>query len=340
MFKLVASGLVLLMIIAIAGSAIRSQLLAPLNLTTPQVIEIQNGDSLHSLARKLKDQGLIPIDSALFKYYGMATAKEGMIKAGEYELDVGMNTIDLLTLFRSGKVKQRQITFPEGLTFREWRRLLEQRSDIKQTIVNLSDRIIMEELGEPRRHPEGQFAPDTYHYVKSESDISILQRAYQQQQKLLETAWQGRTVGSELHSMNEALILASIVEKETGYEPDRGKVARVFLNRLAQGIRLQSDPTVIYGMGKSFTGDLTRKDLREDQPYNTYSIHGLPPTPICMPGLAAIQATLNAEPGNYVYFVAKGDGTSQFSTSLQEHNRAVQRFQRVERKNDYRSSPR
>ena len=330
---------VLTILIALVGTVNYRGLHAPLNLIEPTNFEVNRGDNLGLIAAALAQENILPVHHLIFKYYGVLTRSRGAIKAGEYELVPGINSIELMVLFRSGKVKQRQITFPEGWTFVQWLQLLGQRHDIKQTIATRNPRDIMKLLGNPRMHPEGQFSPDTYHYAKNETDLNILQWAMRQQQKVLQQEWSARTVGAALEDIDDALILASIVEKESGYGPDRELVARVFLNRLAKGIRLQSDPTTIYGIGEGFDGNLNRRDLKEDQPYNTYVIKGLPPTPICMPGLAAIRATLRAAPGDVMYFVAKGDGRSQFSVTLKEHNEAVRHYQLGERAANYRSSP-
>ncbi len=304
------------------------QLDKPINTNSPLSFEIKKGATIGSVVVSLDKLELLETDARILRYYGLLTRGDGEIKAGEYELAPGMSGKDLLVLFRSGKVIQRQITFPEGWNFKQWRKHLEDRDDITQTIHNYSDRDVMDLLGYPRVSPEGQFFPDTYHYLKDETDIEILRTAFIKLKSVLGEEWMSRTIGDVLSTQEEALILASIVEKETGYAPDRMNVARVFLNRLSKGIRLQSDPTVIYGLGNSFDGDLRRSHLREQQPYNTYIYKGLTPTPISMPGRAAIHATLHADPGGYLYFVAKGDGSSHFSMTLNEHNAAVDRYQR------------
>jgi UPF0755 protein len=337
---LLACSIVALTLVAALGLIVQRELNKPILATGSIYFEVKRGDTLGTLSFSLQEQGLLPVSGKLFKYYGLLTSSRGAIKAGEYELQSGINSLELLALVRSGKVRQRDITFPEGWTFAQWRSSLEERDDIRQTIARLNDRNIMAKLGEPELHPEGQFFPDTYHYLKDEADFEILRRAHLRMKSVLAKEWQSRSVGGLLRNEKDTLILASIVEKETGYAPDRSLVARVFLNRLQQGVRLQSDPTVIYGLGKGFDGNLRKKDLREAGPYNTYTNRGLPPTPICMPGLAAIQATLHAEPADYLYFVAKGDGSSHFSVSLDEHNAAVRRYQQQDRKNDYRSAPR
>jgi UPF0755 protein len=300
----------------------------PISTSSSLSFEVKRGATLGSVARSLEQQQLLTIDPRLFRYYGSFTNSDGEIKAGEYELLPGMNSKQILALFRSGKVVQRQITFPEGWNFRQWRKHLQDRDDIEQTVHAYSDQDLMKLLGIPRTAPEGRFFPDTYHYLKDEPDIEILRRANARLEMVLDEEWRHRTIGAVLQTKDEALILASIVEKETGYAPDRMNVARVFLNRLNRGIRLQSDPTVIYGLGENFDGDLRRSHLREQQPFNTYVHKGLTPTPISMPGRAAIHATLQADPGEFMYFVAKGDGSSYFSKNLGEHNAAVNQYQK------------
>ena len=305
--------------------------------------EVKKGATIGSVAHSLSELHLLPISTRLFRYYGAFTRDAGPIKAGEYQLIPGMNVKDLLLLIRSGKVRQRQITFLEGWTFLQWRDHLRGKPDINHMLESETDRGVMKLLGEFRLHPEGQFFPDTYHYVKGEADIEILRRAHKKLESVMQEQWQSRTIGDVLQNPYEALILASIFEKETGYTLDRSRVARVFLNRLQKNIRLQSDPTVIYGLAGNFDGDLRRAHLNEQHPYNTYVNEGLPPTPICMPGMAAIRATLQAAPGAYLFFVAKGDGSSYFSLNLDEHNRAVNRYQKLPyqkegRTDEYRSS--
>jgi UPF0755 protein len=273
----------------------------------------------------------------MFRAYGLATAGQGSLKAGEFLLDEGFNGRQVLQHFRQGQVIQHSITFPEGWRFIDWRVHLASKTKIRVTIQGLADAEIMTLLGVPGQHVEGQFFPDTYQYAKGETDISILRRAHRRMTQALRKAWRNRA-DDTLNSDQEALILASIIEKETGFAPDRGKIASVFINRLRQGMRLQTDPTVIYGL-TDFDGDLTRAHLRQSTPYNTYRNKGLPPTPICNPGLASIEAASNPASTEFLYFVAQGDGKSYFSTSLAEHNAAVSRFQGQARREGYRSTP-
>ena len=302
------------------------------------VYNLPQGASINSLSVDLSDRDILSTPPRLFRFYARLTRSEGRLKAGEYRLTPGMTNKSVLALFRSGKVIQRQITFVEGWTFAEWRQAVAGQVGLEHTIDNMSGSDIMKSLGDAGVSPEGQFFPDTYHFTKGETDLSILKRAHDRMTETLAKEWADASDAVAFANPYQALILASIVEKETGYAPDRPKIARVFINRLAKRMRLQSDPTTIYGM-KNFNGDLTRADLSTDSPYNTYVSRGLPPTPICNPGLDSIHATLNPAPGDYYYFVARGDGSSEFSATLEEHNKAVARFQKAGRVKDYRSAP-
>ena len=307
------------------------QLDSPLNIAESLDYEVQRGATVTSIAHDVEQY--TDVDPLFFRVYARVTSGAGNVKAGEYKLQPGMSSKNLLALFRSGKVIQRTITFPEGWTFLQWRARLAESADVRQTIQGLTDFAVMKALGQPRLFPEGQFFPDTYAYVKNESDLEILRRANAKMKTILAKEWQRRATGDALVSQQDALVLASIIEKETGAAADRGMIARVFVNRLDRDMKLQSDPTVIYGLGAEFDGDLKRRHLREDQPYNSYFHKGLPPPPICSPGLESIRAALDPDPGDFLYFVARGDGGSYFSTSLEEHNRAVNRFQRRVQKN-------
>ncbi len=312
----------------------------PINVVGQAEFVVHPGATLGSVGTALAQRSILDVNADLYRYYGLITNSRGPIKAGEYRLIEGMSHRDLLALIRSGEVVQRQLTFPEGWTFNEWRLYLQAQMLITQTLEGKSNRAIMVALGSADLDPEGQFFPDTYQYSRGEADLDILRRAHLTMSEVMLKEWSKRTIGDAIGNRYEGLILASIVEKETGYSPDREKVAAVFLNRLQRNMRLQSDATVIYGLGSQFDGNLTRRHLREQNPYNTYLNRGLPPTPIAMPGLAAIRATLRATPAPYLYFVARGDGTSHFSDNLEEHNRAVAKYQISNRPSDYRSKPR
>jgi len=263
-----------------------------------------------------------------FALLGRLAGMDRNIKAGSYEIGAGVTPWELLKKLTAGDVTQTEIVFVEGRTFRELRAQLNSHPDIRHDTAGLSDTEILQRLGAPEPHPEGLFFPDTYLFAKQSSDLDILRRAHGALQRRLATEWESRDPSMPYKTPYEALIMASIVEKETGTPADRGKVASVFVNRLRRGMLLQTDPTVIYGMGERFDGNIRKRDLTADTPWNTYTRAGLPPTPIAMPGMASIQATLRPPPTDFLYFVARGDGSSAFSRTLEEHNRAVNKYQR------------
>ena len=250
------------------------------------------------------------------------------LKAGEYQLNPGLTSSELLAVLVSGKAKQYSITFPEGWTFKQIHKEINHNSKIKHTLDKLADTAILAQLGGNENHPEGLFFPDTYHFDKNTTDISLLQRAYFKMQQTLKEEWENRASDLPLKTPYEALILASIVERETGAPSERQAIAGVFIRRLRKGMLLQTDPTVIYGMGENYKGDIRYKDLKTATPYNTYVIKGLPPTPIAMPGKEAIHAALHPAAGNSIYFVSRGNGSHVFSATLKDHNHAVNTYQR------------
>ncbi len=289
-------------------------------------VTLPRGTSMRQVANLVVDGGVDVSPDALYWMARMG-GHAGKIKAGSYLIANGITPRALIDKFVRGDVVLRSLALIEGWTFRQMRAALDAHPDLIHDSRGLSDREILERIGATETHPEGLFFPDTYRFHAGESDIDVLRRAYMQMQKHLQTAWVDRPANLPLKSPYEALTLASIVEKETGLGRDRPLIASVFLNRLRAGMLLQTDPTVIYGMGERFDGNIRRRDLTRDTPYNTYTRVGLPPTPIAMPGLASIQAVLNPTDSKYYYFVAKGDGTSKFSSNLAEHNRAVRQFQ-------------
>jgi len=264
----------------------------------------------------------------IFLILGKALRVESSIKAGSYEISRGLTPLQLLAKLTRGDVTQTDIVFIEGWTFRQMRDRLDAHPEVRHDSKGLSDAEIMRLIGAPGVLAEGQFFPDTYLFAKQSRDIDILARAYRVMQRHLAREWEGRSAGLPYASIREALIMASIVEKETGREQDRPLVAAVFVNRLRMGMLLQTDPTVIYGLGANFDGNLRKRDLLTDTPYNTYTRAGLPPSPIAMPGLASLHSALHPAASPAVYFVARGDGTSHFSRTLDEHNQAVNRYQR------------
>ena len=291
-----------------------------------QDLTLKHGTSLRGVAQQLVREGVL-VEPWSFILLVRLQGKAGEIQAGNYQLTQGMTVSDLFQMMSRGNTVQRSITFIEGWSFRQMRAALNDHPDIRHLSMHLTDAEILVQIGAQEPHPEGLFFPDSYYFGSGMSDLEILQRAYHTMRKKLDIAWRTRESGLPYQSPYEALIMASIVEKETGRGDERPLIARVFLNRMRLGMRLQTDPTVIYGMGERFDGNLRRRDLQEDTPYNTYTRAGLPPTPIAMPGLAAIEAVLHPAQGDALYFVGKGDGSHAFSKTLSEHNRAVSRFQ-------------
>jgi UPF0755 protein len=249
------------------------------------------------------------------------------IRAGSYEIERGTTPRSLLRKLVRGEESLRSLTLVEGWTFRQLREALAKAPDLRPETAELSNAAIMEQLGRMGQHPEGRFFPDTYSYAKGSSDLHLLALAMRTMDRHLQAAWERRAPDSPLRTPEEVLILASIIEKETGTDADRPLIAAVFNNRLRIGMMLQTDPTVIYGMGEQFDGNLRKKDLQTDTPWNTYTRSGLPPTPIAMPGRAALRAAVQPAAGKALYFVARGDGSHAFSNTLNEHNRAVQQYQ-------------
>lgn len=289
---------------------------------------VERGDHLPSLLRKLDAQGVTTGDRLFWRLLAKQSGSAGKVQAGEYALPASLTPRELLLNMRDGKVVRRMFTLVDGWTMRDLRAALRNVPMLKQVTETFSDAEVMQALGQEDQHPEGRFLPETYAWVRGESDLDILRRAQTAMQKALDAAWDARAEGLPLSSKDEALILASIVEKETGVANERAQVAGVFTRRLKIGMRLQTDPTVIYGMGSSYAGNIRRSDLTTDTPYNTYTRNGLPPTPIAMPGKAALQAATQPNDTGALYFVAVGDGSGRhaFSTTLEQHNAAVRAY--------------
>jgi len=318
--------------IAVAILAIRARtwLEAPIAaLDQPRPFEIERGASLTAVATQLSRAGLLE-HPRVFAWWARLTDQAAGVQAGEYLLTPGMSPSALLELFNSGKVLLHAITFVEGMTFAEIRALLAGHPAVRHDPAAVADTELMTALGRPETLPEGQFFPDTYHFPRRTSDLEILSIAHARMQSELERAWANRAEDLPLANPYEALILASIVEKETGLDAERSIIAGVFVKRLRLGMRLQSDPTVIYGVRATFDGDLRRADLRQDTPYNTYTRSGLPPTPIAAPGAASLAAAVRPDVTGALYFVATGDGDGShyFSDTLAEHEAAVRRYLR------------
>ncbi len=290
-------------------------------------VTIQNGDSAERAANRIVQAGVATPPWLLHAWLRLS-GEARQIKAGSYEIEPGTTPQQLLRKLVDGEQALLALTIPEGWTFAQMRAALAAAPHLKRDTQGLSNTDLMSRLGRAGVHPEGRFFPDTYRYGKHSSDEAIYRAALQAMDRQLAAAWAQRSAGVPLKSPNDALILASIVEKETGRDSDRGEIAGVFANRLRIGMRLQTDPTVIYGVGPSFDGNLTRAHLQTDTPYNTYTRAGLPPTPIALPGRASLLAAVQPASTEAIYFVARGDGSSVFSATLAEHNRAVDRYQR------------
>ena len=321
--------LALIVLVGIAlGGAAYWWLHQPLDLgPEPLELAIEPGTTPRGVARDVVAAG-VKTDARLLYAWFRVSGQDRAIKAGNYEIPPGTTPISLLQKLARGEEALRALTLVEGWNWRQVRQALAKEEQLKRDSATLSDEALMAQLGRPGVAPEGRFFPDTYTYAKGSSDIALLRRAMHAMDRRLEAAWAQRAADTPLKSADEALILASIVEKETGKASDRGQIAGVFVNRLRVGMLLQTDPTVIYGLGEKFDGNLRKRDLQTDTPWNTYTRAGLPPTPIARPGKAALLAAVQPQATRALYFVAKGDGSSHFSASLEEHNRAVNRYQR------------
>lgn len=316
-----------LVVVAVAGLAVWYAD-RPLELAKPEIdFTIQRGFTMRQAAAAIAEAGVEVSPRALY-WLARATGKANRIQAGSYEVHAGITPWQLILKLSSGDVSQAAVRLIEGWNFRQVRAALESHPDLLRDTVGLAEAEILRAIGAGEAHPEGLFFPDTYLFDKKSSALAVLRRAYAAMQAELARAWTQRDPQLPLQSPYEALILASIVEKETGRPEDRGLVASVFANRLRIGMRLQTDPAVIYGYGEQFDGNLRRHHLDTDHPYNTYTRAGLPPTPIAMPGRDALLAAVRPPASDYLYFVSRGDGSSEFSKTLDDHNRAVNRYQR------------
>ncbi|WP_179119106.1 endolytic transglycosylase MltG [Massilia sp. KIM] len=297
--------------------------------TAAQPIEftVNPGSGAGAAAQQIASAG-IPLNRYLFALLARVTGQAAKIKAGSYELKPNTSPRQLLTQLVRGEFAQESITIIEGWTFRQMRQALAAHQRLKHDTVKLSDQELMAKISSDYKDPEGLFFPDTYLFAKGSSELDIYRKAHQAMLSHLESAWEKRDPSLPYKNPYEALIMASIVEKETGQKSERGMIAGVFVNRLRTGMLLQTDPTVIYGMGERFDGQIRKKDLETDTPYNTYTRGGLPPTPIALPGIQSLKAAMAPEKTPALYFVSRGDGTSQFSDNLNDHNRAVNLYQR------------
>ena len=301
----------------------------PLSLGVDSVdFTVAPGSSMRSAARQAA--GVLPVHAEVLVVLARLSGRDTQIKAGSYEVENGITPLGLIDKLTRGDVTMQELAIPEGWTFRQFRAALDAHAGVTHLTQGLDDAAVLTRLAlaDGPAHPEGWFFPDTYLFAKGAKDIDILRRAHRAMKKRLAGEWERRAPGVPYANAYEALIMASIVEKETGQARERPQIAGVFVNRLRRGMLLQTDPTIIYGMGASFDGNLRKRDLTTDGPYNTYTRAGMPPTPIALPGLAAIQAALKPARTDALYFVAKGDGTHEFSANLEAHNRAVNKYQR------------
>lgn len=317
-FALIGFGLLFLIYLFYAWSAGLE--------TTDKIYTVKRGTTLGQFARKLRNDGVLPNRYTII-LLAYLRGKHRALKAGEYRFKNGISQRELLNQVVSGKSIQYSLLVPEGWNFREMMRAINKAEKLEHTLKDVSPEMIMVRLGKAGVHPEGRFYPDTYKYGAGTTDLAILKQAYDRMEQTLEKEWGQRDERLPYQTPYEALIMASIVEKETGMPQERPQIAGVFINRLNKGMRLQTDPTVIYGLGESFDGNLRRRDLRRDTPYNTYTRKGLPPTPIAMPGGDAIRAALRPAKTDHLYFVSRGNGTHKFSSSLEEHQKAVVEYQ-------------
>jgi UPF0755 protein len=312
---------------AVAGAA-AWWLHQPLALNADSVaVSVEPGTSPREVANAWVQGGVQASPRLLFEWFRWS-GQARRIRAGNYEIGAGVTPIDLLQKMVRGDESLATVRLLEGWTFRQFRAELAKADSLKATTSAMSDAEIMALIGQPGVAAEGRFFPDTYAYSKGSDDLAVLRRAHGAMRARLESAWAERAADTPLRSAEDALVLASIVEKETGSLADRGRVAAVFNNRLRIGMPLQTDPSVIYGLGEAFDGNLRKRDLLADTPYNTYTRGGLPPTPIAMPGKASLLAVVRPDASKALYFVARGDGSSQFSDNLADHNRAVNKYQR------------
>lgn len=337
-FNLLSIAIIVAMLLLTVGAFwVNSWINTSLNFNDDTVLVIQPGDTVNKIGYRLADEGVLT-HPRLFSLYARITDRT-RIEVGEYPIRAGVTPEQLLTQLQSGNVLTYTVTLVEGKTFKDFLTRLHQQEKIIPTLKGKVQEEIIAELNLSIEHPEGWFYPDTYQYIAGVTDASILLQAHERLKTVLEEEWNNKAEGLPYKNPYEALIMASIVEKETGVPHERSEIAGVFVRRLNKGMRLQTDPTIIYGLGDQYKGNIRRKHLTQPTPYNTYVIDGLPPTPIAMAGRAAIHAALNPKAGETLFFVAKGDGTHYFSKTLAEHNRAVNEYQIKNRAKNYQSAP-
>lgn len=316
--------LVLMLLIALD---MRLQLHAPLNVDKPTTVELEPGQRLGSLSAQMGERGLFASARQRLYLLVYARAHGTSLKAGEYALEPGLTPLELLSLLASGKVVQHELRLVEGWRFAQAWKLIQADPNLNHTLGDADNAAILRALGLSGDSVEGVLFPDTYRFPKHTSDLAFLKHAHAEMARVLNEEWANRAPNLPYSGPQQALIMASLVEKETGLASERPQISGVFVRRLEQGMKLQTDPAVIYGMGDAYTGNIRTADLRTDTPYNTYTREGLPPTPICLPGRESIHAALHPDDGKALYFVSKGNGSHQFSDSLDEHNAAVMQYQ-------------
>ncbi|WP_299236308.1 endolytic transglycosylase MltG [uncultured Halomonas sp.] len=325
--------IILLLLVVMAIAALfggyrywQSRLAAPIAISEPTLYEVPRGAGYHQVVSELVAQGVIEDAWAFRALARLEPQSLPQLRPGEFRLEPGMSGRELLERLGSEQLVTYPLTIPEGWTFRQMRDALDAAPKLEHRTEGLTDDEFMALLDREGEHPEGWFFPDTYLYHKGMSDLELLEQAHSRMRATLDEVWAERADDLPFETPYEALIMASLIERETGAPEERREIAGVFKRRLERGMRLQTDPTVIYGMGERYAGNITRADLRESTPYNTYVIDGMPPTPIALPGRAALEAAVDPLPGETLYFVAKGDGTHHFSRTLREHNNAVNRY--------------
>jgi len=314
---------------ALLARDVYRQLNEPLRIPTGYVVDVPRGAGLGALLRNWQRSGFLTStrQRLYLSAYARATGQARRVKAGEYELGPGMRPIDLTALLVSGKTVLHELRLVEGWRFDEALAAVRRHAALEQTLPQDDAAALMTALGHGELHPEGRFYPDTYRFPRGTTDVAFLKRAFDTMQAALGEEWAARDEGLPYRGPDDALTMASIIERETGAAGERAEIAGVFVRRLQKGMRLQTDPTVIYGLGAAFDGNLRKRDLLADTPYNTYTRGGLPPTPICLPGRAALHAALNPAPGKTLYFVSRGDGSHYFSETMTEHAAAVRKYQ-------------
>lgn len=325
--KRILVGLMLMLFVISASGYFftKQQIISPLNVSETTLYTVKSGTTFNQMLNDLRKRDWLK-RPLWIKLYSKIEPRLTQIKAGTYQVSPNIGLLSFIQLINEGKEHQFKVTFVEGSTFKEWLAQLSKTEHLKHTLVDKSDQQILKELNITFNHPEGLFFPDTYQFTAGSNDKDILNKAHQRMMFELESSWQNKANKLPYKNSYEALIMASLIEKETAKLSEQPLISAVFITRLAKKMRLQTDPTIIYGLGERYTGDITYANLREKTPYNTYRINGMPPTPIAMPGKSALEASMHPADSPYLYFVSKGNGEHKFSTTLKEHNIAVNKY--------------